>query len=82
MTATYTPNSFEDFYYGTCIPQWEYVKQLDSSARFGQVFYNTLHSFRKDLAEQIHGTELDPFYKQHVPQETLAWVVENWSPTE
>jgi len=76
---SYTPNSFEDFYYGTCIPQWEYVKQFDSSARLGQVFFNTLWSFRQDLAEQIRNTELDPFYKNHVPKETLTWVVENWS---
>lgn len=31
--------------------------------RYGQAMFNHLLSIRPDLAEQIRGTEIDPFYK-------------------
>lgn len=34
--------------------------------RYGQNFWNLLLDIRPDIAKEIHGTELDPFYLENV----------------
>jgi hypothetical protein len=34
--------------------------------RYGQAAYNALHEFRPELAREIVGTTLDPFYNDDV----------------
>lgn len=36
---------------------------LYTDERWGQACFNVLWEYRPDLAEQIRGTDLDPFYK-------------------
>lgn len=50
----------------------------DGDIRYGQHWFNRLYEVRPDLADSIRGTRLDPFYKDHVSQEALSFVVTNW----
>lgn len=51
---------------------------VKDTQRFGQYYFNCLHSLRPELANQIRGNKLDPFYKDNVPAETMKFVAENW----
>jgi len=51
---------------------------VKNEQRFGQYYFNCLHSLRPDLANQIRGNKLDPFFKDNVPAETMKFVAENW----
>lgn len=53
-------------------------KQVDSTYRYGQCMFNILHAMRSDIAEEIRATPLDPFYKEHISQETWEYVQERW----
>lgn len=53
-------------------------RQVDTHLRKGQGFFNLLHYHRPDLAQQIQGTDMDPYYKDHVPEELINWVCLNW----
>ena len=46
--------------------------------RYGQVWYNILSLHRPDLAHNINGTPLDPFYKDNVPEESHMFVEDRW----
>lgn len=50
--------------------------------RDGQALFNHLYAQRKDLAEQLRATDLDPFFvkKDHPKYKAaLKWLEENWS---
>lgn len=51
---------------------------VKDTQRFGQYYFNCLHSLRPDLANKIRATKLDPFHKDHVPAETMKFVAEAW----
>jgi hypothetical protein len=51
---------------------------VKNEQRFGQYYFNCLHSLRPDLADRIRGNKLDPFYRDNVPAETMKFVAENW----
>jgi hypothetical protein len=56
------------------------LKNADEQ-REGQAFYNYLSIARPDIASQLVGTDLDPFYHDYVSMEVWnfvknAWVVE------
>lgn len=44
--------------------------------RLGQTYFNVLHTIAPDLANEIRGTELDPFYKERDDgiQEFIEWL--------
>ena len=46
--------------------------------RFGQAVYNRLNQLRPDIAKQITGTPLDPYYKNAVTTETWEFIHKNW----
>jgi hypothetical protein len=46
--------------------------------RYGQVWGNMLSVYRSELAHQINGTPLDPFYQSDVTEETHAFIRERW----
>jgi len=46
--------------------------------RYGQTYFNTLSSFRSDIAEMIRGTLHDPFHKKEVSLETENFVRSKW----
>ena len=39
---------------------------FDKYHRYGQTYFNLLYEFRPEIADQIRGTNLDPFYKETV----------------
>lgn len=45
--------------------------------RYGQAFYNLLHTERPDLADLVRGTALDPFYTS-VTQPLLDLLAVHW----
>lgn len=52
---------------------------VTSNMRTGQILYNALSFFRKDLADKLRGSELDPYYKEHGKLgDTLVWLRANW----
>lgn len=46
--------------------------------RLGQAIFNHLLEVRPDLAEQIRGTELDPFHNDGVLSELEKWLAVYW----
>ena len=50
-----------------------------TTQRTGQYFFNRLYDFRPDLADQIRGTEYDPFYDDLKVPKAAAKVCELWN---
>ena len=54
----------------------------DDAWRFGQAAFNVLAEVRPDLAEQVRGTQRDPFYARDASDPRLgrfaAFLAENW----
>ena len=46
--------------------------------RYGQVWGNMLSVYRSELAHEINGTPLDPFYQSDVAEETHEFVRGRW----
>jgi len=44
--------------------------------RSGQAFFNVLHRDYPELAEEIRGTELDPFYDSGKNDKFIEWLKE------
>lgn len=59
---------------------FEHLRMAD--LRYGQVLYNHLAEVRKDLADGIVGTELDPFYFDDRVNLCCQWLQENWNVEE
>lgn len=47
-------------------------------ARFGQVVFNVLETMRPDIADQLRGTDLDPFYKTSVDDKVWSFIRSRW----
>lgn len=54
------------------------MQPVPGELRLGQVFFNELASIRPDIAEQIRGTMLDPFYKERITNAVGNFVRERW----
>jgi hypothetical protein len=69
-----------------------FVKQLEATAsqyqkqfpawRKGQAFFNALMELSPLLAEEVRGTDLDPFHIDDKVEAFLMWVEENYKETE
>ena len=46
--------------------------------RFGQAVFNVLASTRPDIAEELRGSTLDPFYKDSVSDEVWQFIKSKW----
>jgi hypothetical protein len=46
--------------------------------RYGQTFFNLLHAERPDLADELRGSEIDPFHFDRTTPGLLDWVERNW----
>ena len=63
---------------------WQYLEAAAKeqaahpSYRNGQALFNVLYDVRPDLAEQVRGTHLDPFYDNGLVGEFLDFVAANW----
>jgi hypothetical protein len=69
---------------------WQCVKQAirdHPEWRTGQAAFNVLFIHRRDLSEQIRGTDIDPFYvrdrnfAREIPAEFRKWVEAHWDDT-
>lgn len=47
--------------------------------RIGQAYFNMLEDVNPELANGLRGTDLDPFYRESVSEETHTYVQYNWS---
>lgn len=47
--------------------------------RKGQRLFNLLHEHQPQLANQIRGTGLDPFYRENRLDDVVAWIACNWN---
>lgn len=71
--------TYEDYLEAVVIGSVQY-----KNWRVGQTAFNALVSMRPDLAERIRGTDIDPFYCDHLPHGHekiavfLSHVQENW----
>lgn len=50
--------------------------------RYGQAFFNVLFEERPDIAQAIHGSSLDPFFKHIISIETLEKIQEMYQAEE
>ena len=46
--------------------------------RIGQVYFNVLHDMRPDIAEEIRGTQYDPFYDDTRLIKFFSKVIDIW----
>ena len=46
--------------------------------RLGQIFFNDLCVVRPEIAEQLRGSMLDPFFKERITQVVSDFVRERW----
>ena len=46
--------------------------------RMGQTYFNVLHEVSPDLANQIRGRSLDPFYNDGAVPAFLTWLAVRW----
>jgi hypothetical protein len=46
--------------------------------RNGQAAFNTLYAVHPQLAEQVHNTDIDPFYDDDVLPDFYEWVNDHW----
>jgi len=46
--------------------------------RYGQHWFNTLYEVRPDIANKVRGSIFDPFHRDHVSQQAVFFVAENW----
>lgn len=70
--------SFNDFLADASIVYEKLKNSGQDSWRYGQAYFNLLSNHRPDIAEQIRGTKLDPFYKDEVKKETHDFVESQW----
>lgn len=59
-----------------------YAKGLHSEWRMGQTIFNTLWEYRRDLANSIHGTGYDPFFREVSIDVCLDFLRRNWDVSE
>lgn len=65
-----TPSEFVAYASGS----WRCVR----GESIGRHWFNRLHQVRPDLADAVRGTPLDPFDKDYVPAEFVAFVYDSW----
>ena len=56
----------------------EYHRQGADDQRLGQAVYNFLSLVRPDIASQIRGTPLDPFYRDTLTDEVWEYIESKW----
>ena len=56
----------------------KYYGENRHDLRFGQAVYNVLATVRPDIAEQLRGNKLDPFYKESVSDEVWSFIKSKW----
>lgn len=60
---------------------WADYLRGNPAQRRGQALFNHLHDVRPDLANQLRGTDLDPFYDNSKVVDALEFIQQHWNPT-
>ena len=47
--------------------------------RQGQALFNLLELYQIELADKMRGTDLDPYYHEHIAPAVHSYLIENWS---
>lgn len=50
----------------------------NEDTRYGQHWFNVLYAVRPDLADRLRGSLLDPFHRDSVSDEAVAFVAKAW----
>lgn len=61
--------------------EFELSKRTQSPLRYGQILFNNLYFIRPYLADEVRGSEIDPFYvKENDPKmiEFFKFIEEKW----
>jgi len=69
--------SYNDFLAEASI-RYERLRAIEPWIRYGQVYFNLLRAVRPHAAEELRGTLLDPYYKNHVELEVHEFVESRW----
>lgn len=73
MTGKITDLTFSDY-----LLESSNAKEVHSSWRMGQAYFNTLHKFRPDLSELVRGSMNDPFNNDLRIGDFMYWIYLNW----
>lgn len=52
--------------------------RLNGEQRLGQVYFNLLYEMRPDIANNLRGAIIDPFYKERITQVVHDFVIARW----
>jgi hypothetical protein len=55
-----------------------YEKTSPGDWRIGQVYFNMLFDIRPDIAEEMRGSIVDPFFKRRITEVVRDFVIERW----
>ena len=66
--------NYAEFHY-KAVRRWS---EYNGQERLGQSYFNLLHEVRPDLANELRGSMLDPFFKERITQVVHDWVAERW----
>lgn len=69
--------SYNDFLAEASI-RYERLRAIEPWIRYGQVYFNLLRAVRPHAAEELRGSALDPYYKNHVGLEVHEFVELRW----
>lgn len=56
----------------------QHYAENKQTLRFGQAVFNVLVKARPDIANQLRGRALDPYFKDSVPDEVWKFIKSRW----
>jgi hypothetical protein len=56
----------------------QYEKTSPGDWRIGQVYFNLLFDIRPDIAEEMRGSIVDPFFKRRITEVVRSFVTDRW----
>lgn len=65
--------------YDQFLEQVNLAHETQSEQRLGQIYFNLLSQVRPQIAEELRGSMLDPFFKHRITQVTNDFVSQRWS---
>lgn len=65
-------------YWEEFVPFAEYYAKVNPGQRRGQAYFNALYRFRSDIANELRGSSVDPFYRDDRIPSFLESVKDCW----
>ena len=69
--------SYNDFLAEASIT-YERLRLIEPWARYGQVYFNLLYKAKPLAADELRGSALDPYYRNHLGPEVHEFVESRW----